>query len=81
MVRDPDGEFERIVETKYPEGIPAEILAIREVNTNTFVFDAAALADAIGRVDNDNAAGEYYIGDALPPDPRSGRTGPGRQGR
>ena len=65
VVRDPDGAFERIVETKYPEGIPAEILAIREVNTNTFVFDAAALADAIGRVTNDNAAGEYYIGDAL----------------
>jgi bifunctional UDP-N-acetylglucosamine pyrophosphorylase/glucosamine-1-phosphate N-acetyltransferase len=65
VVRDPDGAFERIVETKYPEGIPAGILAIREVNTNTFVFDAAALADAIGRVTNDNAAGEYYIGDAL----------------
>jgi bifunctional UDP-N-acetylglucosamine pyrophosphorylase / glucosamine-1-phosphate N-acetyltransferase len=65
VVRDGDGAFERIVETKYPEGIPAEVLAIREVNTNTFVFDAAALADAIGRVSNDNSAGEYYIGDAL----------------
>jgi bifunctional UDP-N-acetylglucosamine pyrophosphorylase/glucosamine-1-phosphate N-acetyltransferase len=65
VVRDRDGAFERIVETKYPEGIPAEILAIGEVNTNTFVFDAAALADAIGRVSNDNSAGEYYIGDAL----------------
>ena len=65
VVRDSDGAFERIVETKYPEGIPEEILAIREINTNTFVFDAAALADAIGRVTNDNAAGEYYIGDAL----------------
>ncbi len=65
VVRDPDGAFERIVETKHPEGVPAEILAIREVNTNTFVFEAAALADAIGRVTSDNAAGEYYIGDAL----------------
>src|SRR6185436_11425971 len=43
----------------------AEVLAIHEVNTNTFVFDAAALGDAIERVSNDNAAGEYYIGDAL----------------
>jgi bifunctional UDP-N-acetylglucosamine pyrophosphorylase/glucosamine-1-phosphate N-acetyltransferase len=65
IVRDAAGEFERIVETKHPEGIPTEVLAIREVNTNTFIFDAAALADAIGRIDNDNAAGEYYIGDAL----------------
>jgi bifunctional UDP-N-acetylglucosamine pyrophosphorylase/glucosamine-1-phosphate N-acetyltransferase len=65
VVRDSSGSFERIVETKHPEGIPPEILAIREVNTNTFVFDAAALADAIDRITNDNAAGEYYIGDAL----------------
>ena len=65
VVRDANGDFERIVETKYPEGIPAEILAIREVNTNTFAFDADALADALGRITNDNAAGEYYIGDAL----------------
>jgi bifunctional UDP-N-acetylglucosamine pyrophosphorylase/glucosamine-1-phosphate N-acetyltransferase len=65
VVRDAGGDFERIVETKHPEGIAPEILAITEVNTNTFVFDAAALADAIGRITNDNAAGEYYIGDAL----------------
>jgi len=65
IVRDAAGEFECLVETKHPEGIAPEILAIHEVNTNTFAFDAAALADAIGRIDNDNAAGEYYIGDAV----------------
>jgi bifunctional UDP-N-acetylglucosamine pyrophosphorylase/glucosamine-1-phosphate N-acetyltransferase len=65
VVRDAAGDFDRIVETKHPEGVPPEVLAIHEVNTNTFVFDAAVLADAIGRIDNDNAAGEYYIGDAL----------------
>ena len=65
VVRDADGDFERIVETKYTEGVPPEILAIREVNTNTFAFDAEALADALGRITNDNEAGEYYIGDAL----------------
>jgi bifunctional UDP-N-acetylglucosamine pyrophosphorylase/glucosamine-1-phosphate N-acetyltransferase len=65
IVRDANGDFERIVETKHPEGIPAELLAIREVNTNTFAFDAGALADAIVQVSNDNPAGEYYIGDAL----------------
>jgi bifunctional UDP-N-acetylglucosamine pyrophosphorylase/glucosamine-1-phosphate N-acetyltransferase len=65
VVRDANGDFERIVETKHPEGIPPEILAIHEVNTNTFAFDAEALADALGRITNDNSAGEYYIGDAL----------------
>jgi bifunctional UDP-N-acetylglucosamine pyrophosphorylase/glucosamine-1-phosphate N-acetyltransferase len=65
IVRDANGDFERIVETKHPEGIAPEILAIREVNTNTFAFDAPTLADAISRITDDNAAGEYYIGDAL----------------
>lgn len=66
VVRDADGGFERIVETKHPEGVPSEILAIREINTNAFVFDAAALADALGRITDDNEAGEYYLGDVLP---------------
>jgi bifunctional UDP-N-acetylglucosamine pyrophosphorylase/glucosamine-1-phosphate N-acetyltransferase len=65
VVRGADGDFDRIVETKHPEGIPPEVLAIHEVNTNTFAFDGAELADAISAVTNDNAAGEYYIGDAL----------------
>ena len=66
IVRDSSGEFERIVETKYPEGLSPEILAIREVNTNQFAFEAGALADALGRLSNDNPAGEYYLGDVLP---------------
>ncbi len=66
IVRDDGGEFERIVETKHPEGVPPEILAVREINTNQFAFEAEALADALGRLTNDNAAGEYYLGDTLP---------------
>ena len=66
IVRDSNGEFDRIIETKYPEGIPAEILAIREINTNQFAFAGAALAEALELLSNDNAAGEYYIGDVLP---------------
>jgi bifunctional UDP-N-acetylglucosamine pyrophosphorylase / glucosamine-1-phosphate N-acetyltransferase len=65
VVRDPTGQFERIVETKHPEDIPPEVLAIHEVNTNMFAFDGSALADGLGRITNDNAAGEYYIGDVL----------------
>ncbi|HSI81176.1 MAG TPA: bifunctional UDP-N-acetylglucosamine diphosphorylase/glucosamine-1-phosphate N-acetyltransferase GlmU [Solirubrobacterales bacterium] len=66
IVRGPDGTFERIVETKHPEGVPPEVLEIREVNTNQFAFEGGALADALGRLENDNPAGEYYIGDVLP---------------
>jgi len=65
IVRDSSGEFERIVETKHPEGLPTEVLEIREVNTNTFVFEADALAVALERLSDDNAAGEYYLGDTL----------------
>jgi bifunctional UDP-N-acetylglucosamine pyrophosphorylase / glucosamine-1-phosphate N-acetyltransferase len=65
VVRDPNGEFERIVETKHPEGIPPEVLAIQEVNTNMFAFEGAALAAGLGLITTDNAAGEYYIGDVL----------------
>jgi bifunctional UDP-N-acetylglucosamine pyrophosphorylase/glucosamine-1-phosphate N-acetyltransferase len=66
IVRDSDGEIERIVETKHPQGVPPEVLAIREVNTNTFVFAAERLADSLDRITNDNPAGEFYVGDVLP---------------
>ncbi len=65
VVREPNGDFDRIVETKHLEGVSPEVLAIHEVNTNTFAFDGDALADAISKLDNDNPAREYYIGDTL----------------
>jgi bifunctional UDP-N-acetylglucosamine pyrophosphorylase/glucosamine-1-phosphate N-acetyltransferase len=66
IVRDEAGDLERIVETKYPDTVPPEELAIREVNTGTYVFQAAPLVEALDRLDNDNEAGEYYLGDVLP---------------
>jgi bifunctional UDP-N-acetylglucosamine pyrophosphorylase / glucosamine-1-phosphate N-acetyltransferase len=66
IVRDAGGEFERIVETKHPEGVPPNVLAIREVNTNQFAFDGAALSQALESLSNENPAGEYYLGDVLP---------------
>ena len=50
-----------------PRGVLAEILAIREINTNQFAFAADALTDAIeAKLGADNAAYEYYLGDVLP---------------
>jgi bifunctional UDP-N-acetylglucosamine pyrophosphorylase / glucosamine-1-phosphate N-acetyltransferase len=66
IVRDATGHVDRIVETKYPESVPAEILATKEVNTGTYAFDGPKFAVALGAITNDNVAGEYYLGDALP---------------
>jgi bifunctional UDP-N-acetylglucosamine pyrophosphorylase / glucosamine-1-phosphate N-acetyltransferase len=66
IVRSPDGDIERIVEAKSPGDATPEELAIKEVNAGTYAFAGPALADALERLDNDNAQGEYYLGDVLP---------------
>jgi bifunctional UDP-N-acetylglucosamine pyrophosphorylase/glucosamine-1-phosphate N-acetyltransferase len=66
IVRDDRGELERIVEAKAAgDATPAE-LAIKEINTGTYAFAAAPLAEALARIGNDNAQNEYYLGDVLP---------------
>ena len=66
IVRDGNGDVARIVEAKPPSDATPEELAIREINTGTYVFDAAPLAEALRRITNDNPQGEYFIGDVLP---------------
>ena len=66
IVRDADGDIDRIVETKWPDQVEPEVLAISEVNTGTYAFDAEPLMEALDHLDNDNEAGEYYLGDVLP---------------
>jgi len=66
IIRDAGGEVERIVETKHPETVPADELAISEVNTGTYAFAAQPLVGALDALQADNATGEYYIGDVLP---------------
>ena len=66
IVRDGNGDVERIVEAKEAGDATPEQLAIREINTGTYVFEAAPLAEAIAAITNDNAQGEYYVGDVLP---------------
>lgn len=65
IVRDAEGSVERIVEAKHSGDATPQELAIREVNTSTYAFDAGPLAEALERITNDNAAGEYYLGDVL----------------
>jgi bifunctional UDP-N-acetylglucosamine pyrophosphorylase/glucosamine-1-phosphate N-acetyltransferase len=65
VVRGSDGGVERVVETKAPGDATVAELAIREVNAGVYAFDARRLLDALGRIEPDNAQGEYYLPDAL----------------
>ncbi|RYM93131.1 bifunctional N-acetylglucosamine-1-phosphate uridyltransferase/glucosamine-1-phosphate acetyltransferase [Bifidobacterium animalis subsp. lactis] len=62
IIRDADGNVLKIVEQK--DGNSSE-LAVREVNTSVYVFDAAVLEQAIANLNADNAQGEFYLTDAL----------------
>lgn len=62
VVRDERGEVAAIVEQKEADEATA---AIREINSGIYAFDAAFLTDALGRIGNDNAKGEYYLTDAV----------------
>ncbi len=66
LVRDDAGEVDCIVETKHADRVSDAILAIREISTSTFAFEARGLVDALERITTDNEAGEYYLGDVLP---------------
>jgi bifunctional UDP-N-acetylglucosamine pyrophosphorylase / glucosamine-1-phosphate N-acetyltransferase len=74
IVRAPDGSFERIVETKYPEGVPPEELDIREINVGTYAFDPTALVNALEEVALED--GERYLTGVFPViQARDGRIG------
>lgn len=62
IVREANGDVLRIVEHRDAN---ANELAIHEVNTSVYVFDASVLADAIANLDAENAQGEFYLTDAL----------------
>jgi bifunctional UDP-N-acetylglucosamine pyrophosphorylase/glucosamine-1-phosphate N-acetyltransferase len=65
VVRDPDGQVQRVVETKgHGDSTQAE-REIREVNTGIFVFSARALREALPRLRSDNAQGELYLPQVL----------------
>ncbi|WP_152815208.1 bifunctional UDP-N-acetylglucosamine diphosphorylase/glucosamine-1-phosphate N-acetyltransferase GlmU [Georgenia subflava] len=51
----------------------AEQREIREINTSTYVFDAAVLREAIGSVGQDNDQGEVYLTDVVALAHRTGK--------
>src|SRR5262249_4146990 len=66
IVRDSNGDFETIVETKVEGDASEAELAIREVNTGVYAFEGASLLGALSEIDAANAQGELYLTDVLP---------------
>jgi bifunctional UDP-N-acetylglucosamine pyrophosphorylase/glucosamine-1-phosphate N-acetyltransferase len=66
VLRDGNGNVEKVVETKVEGDATAEELAIREVNAGVYAFTGKALLDALSRLESDNAQGELYLPDVLP---------------
>ncbi len=62
VIRDGAGAVTAIVEEKDADETQA---AVREINSGVFAFDGAFLGDALGRITNDNAKGEYYLTDVV----------------
>jgi bifunctional UDP-N-acetylglucosamine pyrophosphorylase/glucosamine-1-phosphate N-acetyltransferase len=62
IIRDASGGVAAIVEQK--EATP-EQAAINEINSGIFAFDGVFLADAVTKITNDNAKGEYYLTDVV----------------
>jgi len=63
IVRDPgSGAVTAIVEHK---DATDEQLAVSEINSGVFAFDARLLVDALGKVRTDNSQGEEYLTDVL----------------
>ena len=60
IVRDTSGNVLGIVEQKDATG---EQLNIQEVNTGILAAKASVLNELLGRIDNNNAQGEYYLTD------------------
>lgn len=62
IVRDSNGHVVRIVEHKDAN---ADELRLNEVNTGILCAPTAQLKDWLGRIDNNNAQGEYYLTDII----------------
>ncbi|PYT01670.1 MAG: UDP-N-acetylglucosamine diphosphorylase/glucosamine-1-phosphate N-acetyltransferase [Acidobacteria bacterium] len=60
IVRNPEGLFEKIVEQKDANETERQI---HEINAGIYAFDSTKLFDALAKVQNDNAQGEYYLTD------------------
>jgi UDP-N-acetylglucosamine diphosphorylase/glucosamine-1-phosphate N-acetyltransferase len=71
VIRDNENRIVRIVEHK---DATEHERAVHEINSGIYVFDKLPLVDALGRITNQNAQGEYYLPDVFELFFREGRT-------
>jgi bifunctional UDP-N-acetylglucosamine pyrophosphorylase / glucosamine-1-phosphate N-acetyltransferase len=64
VLRAPDGSVERLVETKDPDHVPPQALALREVNLGSYVFRGPDLLSALEEVRETD--GERYLTGVFP---------------
>ncbi|HEY5560919.1 MAG TPA: bifunctional UDP-N-acetylglucosamine diphosphorylase/glucosamine-1-phosphate N-acetyltransferase GlmU [Clostridiaceae bacterium] len=62
IIRDVQGNVEKIVEFKDCKGTEAEV---KEINSGMYCFDIPALLDSLDKITNDNAQKEYYLTDCI----------------
>lgn len=62
VIRNSDGSLLKIVEQK--DATEAE-KSVKEINSGLYCFDAALLHNALGKLTNNNAQGEYYLTDTI----------------
>jgi bifunctional UDP-N-acetylglucosamine pyrophosphorylase / glucosamine-1-phosphate N-acetyltransferase len=60
IVRDAEGLFDKVVEQK---DATDDERKIKEINSGIYCFETQKLFDALSKVQNDNAQGEYYLTD------------------
>lgn len=62
IIRDENGNFIKIVEHK--DATDEERL-VKEINTGIYIFKGVDLKNSLGKLDNNNIQGEYYLPDCL----------------
>ncbi|WP_036709428.1 bifunctional UDP-N-acetylglucosamine diphosphorylase/glucosamine-1-phosphate N-acetyltransferase GlmU [Paenibacillus pinihumi] len=62
VIRGEQGQVEKIVEHK---DCNMQEAAVREINTGTYCFNNRKLFEALSKVTNSNAQGEYYLTDVI----------------
>jgi bifunctional UDP-N-acetylglucosamine pyrophosphorylase / glucosamine-1-phosphate N-acetyltransferase len=64
VVRDESGQVAAVVQAKDSHNRP-DLLAIREINTGAYCFDAAFLADGLAKIPKSPVTGEIYLTDLI----------------
>ncbi len=64
VVRDASGRVAAVVQAKDAADRP-DILAIREINTGAYCFEAAFLAEGLGKIPKSPVTGEIYLTDLI----------------